>query len=377
MASRTRAATLTGALLLTTATLAAQSSLTAPGPAQDPQVLRWVERALAWCPGSSLEITEDERRVTASGSYRRVVVERSCDNPFLAGGSTLLIDEVTGTAWLGSVARLPLQQAGASPVGLRGFLESFLPEALLANLRMKVRLSWDPGPYRSGALIPFTLLVDTGYGEYPKPVAVSSDGDLLVIGSGMPLSADPVAHRARLLRDSGAVMWDHGGDDAKVDIVEFSDLECPACRSKWPLITAQLEKHGAALRHGMVSYPLTTIHPWSFRAAAATWCVAAQQPEQVVPFKELFYDLQKDMEVSLVTSTALDFVAGNGLDEEAFRACYLRSPSLARVHEQIALAHGLGVMSTPTYFVNGWLVQVPTEDWFSKMVSRLAAGQEP
>ena len=78
----------------------------------------------------------------------------------------------------------------------------------------------------------------------------------------------------------------------------------------------------------------------------------------MLPLKELFYSLQKDMEVSLVTTTSLDFIAGAGLDEEAFRACYLRPPSLSNVHAQIALAQDLGVMSTPTYFVNGWMVQV-------------------
>lgn len=377
MSSRMTAVVATWLVLAGFTASAAQSDPVPARPAQDPQVLRWTERAVAWCPGSSFEITEDERQVTPSGSYRRLVVERSCDNTFLAGGITLLIDEVTSTVWLGSVARLPIKEAGVNPAGLRGFIESFLPGALESRMRMKVRVSWDAGSAPAGALIPFTLLVDTGYGEYRKPVAVTSDGDLLVIGGAIPLAADPVAFRAKLLHDSGVVMWDHGSRDAKLEIVEFSDLECPACKGKWPLVTAQMERFQGDLRHGMVSYPLTGIHPWSFRAAAATWCVADQAAEQLVPFKELFYSLQRDMEVSLVTTTALDFVAGNGLDEEAFRACYLRSPSLTSVHAQIALAQDLGIMSTPTYVVNGWMVQAPTEDWFPGFLDQLAKDREP
>jgi len=69
-------------------------------------------------------------------------------------------------------------------------------------------------------------------------------------------------------------------------------------------------------------------------------------------------------------------VQGNDLDEERFNACYLRAPSLDAVHNQLALGQSLGVQATPTYFVNGWKVQVPGEDWFGSMVETLIAGNE-
>jgi protein-disulfide isomerase len=143
------------------------------------------------------------------------------------------------------------------------------------------------------------------------------------------------------------------------------------------MLKDELKEHGSALRHGMVSFPLTAIHPWAFRGASATWCVAEQRPDLLTSFKELFYSLQRDMEVSLVTPTAIDFVAGNGLDEDAFRACYLKGRSLDAVHGQIALAHRLGVNSTPTYFFNGWMVQVPDALWFPDFVNRLVGDGSP
>ena len=184
--------------------------------------------------------------------------------------------------------------------------------------------------------------------------------------------------RRQLFDASDAVIWDHeGADTATLQIVEFSDLECPACKGKWPLISEVLKANSGITRHGMVSFPLTSIHPWAFRASSASWCVAQQSAERLIAFKELFYDLQREMEVSLVTPTSVDFVAGQGLDETEFRSCYLRDVSLRAVHSQLALGHRVGVLATPTYFVNGWMVQVPTEDWFPDFVRRLAAGQEP
>jgi protein-disulfide isomerase len=346
---------------------------------QDPQVLRFVERTIPYHPDSSFRVLSDERNQTPSGSYRVVTVERTCPNKVLSGQPSVVIDEVTGLAYLGSTGRLPFRQTGTAPRSLRSFLEGFLPEALDRNMGMKVRVAWDvPDGLTSGAIIPFSMVVDTGYGEFVKPVAVTSDGDLLIMAGGMPIDGDPVAYRRALFEDSDFVIWDrNGGDHPGSEIVEFSDLECPACKGKWPLVQQVMQAHAGTLRHGMVSFPLTSIHPWAFRASAASWCVAEQSPEQLIPFKELFYDLQRDMEVSLVTPTSLDFVAGQGLDEAAFRGCYLRDQSLQAVHGQLALGHVVGVSATPTYFVGGWMVQMPEDEWFPEFVSRIVKGEEP
>jgi protein-disulfide isomerase len=346
---------------------------------QDPEVLRFVERSIPWYPGSVFQVVADETTSTPSGAYRIVRVKRTCDNKVLTGEPSVIIDTVTGLAYLGSVGELPFEQTGTSPRSLRPFLESFLPEVMQRNMNMKVRVSWDtPDGAAPGSIIPFELIVDTGYGVFPKPVAVTSDGRLLIMGAAMPLDGDPVALRRALFNDSEYVVWDHdGGGEAAVEIVEFSDLECPACKAKWPMIKGAMNTTSAGIRHGMVSFPLTAIHPWAFRASCATWCIGEQQRDQLIAFKELFYDLQRDMEVGLVTPTSKDFVVGNGLDETAFRTCYLKKDSLDAVHAQLALGHRVGVNATPTYFINGWMIQMPRDEWFGDLISRLARGEEP
>ena len=84
-----------------------------------------------------------------------------------------------------------------------------------------------------------------------------------------------------------------------------------------------------------------------------------------------------EMQVSEVTPTSIDFVAGNGLDETAFRSCYLRKPSLDAVHRQMSLGQVMAVRATPTYFVNGWLIQVPNDTWFPEFLETLLRGEEP
>ena len=366
------------ASVLVTGLLLHPSVVAGETPEPDPTALRFVQRALPYCPDSTFELTENTRYQTASGSYRVVTVERNCSSRSLTAKPTLIVDEVSSLAWFGSVGQLPFEKTGVEAGALRSFVESFLPEALLANMNLRVRVEWDAGPHTPGALIPFALAVTTGYGEFRRDAAVTSDGKYLVLGSSMPVQEDPVAFRRKLLSTNDLVMWDSTPEaEPTLEIVEFSDLECPACRAKWPLIKTEMEKHGSSIRHGMVSFPLTLIHPWAFRASCASWCVAEQDPTALIPLKETFYSLQREMEVSEVTPTAVDFIAGNGLDEEKFRACYLKDQSIEAVHAQMALAHRLNVHATPTYFVNGWMVQMPDESWFPDLMNRLLVGEDP
>jgi hypothetical protein len=252
--------------MMTLVTFAGAQDENAPEAA--PKVMRFVQRALAWYPNSEFQLVSNTRFQTPSGSYRFIEIARTCASRLLTGKPTMLVDENANTIWLGSVGELPpFQSAGAGPEALRAFLSNFLPEALNSSMGLKVEVEWDAGPRRPGALIPFYLRVDTGYGRYRRQAAVTGDGKYLVMASQMPLDEDPVAYRRRLLAESDRVVWDTvAGEKATVDMVEFSDLECPACKGKWPIINMVLAKNAGSVRHGMVSYPLTMIHPWAFRA---------------------------------------------------------------------------------------------------------------
>ena len=72
-------------------------------PEPDPTVLRFVQRALPWCPDSTFEMVENTRHQTPSGSYRVVTVERNSTSKALTAKPTVLVDEVSS-----SIGTLPL-----------------------------------------------------------------------------------------------------------------------------------------------------------------------------------------------------------------------------------------------------------------------------
>lgn len=346
-------------------------------PPQDAKLLRFVARALAWHQTSSFKILSDDKHMTPSGSFRLIQVERTGASQMLNGRTSLVVDEPGKAAWFGNVGRLPADNTRSSVDELQRYIEVFIPELLMKNMRMKVKVNWDVKKDGPSALLPFNLEVDTGYGSFQRPGAVTVDGQFVLLGAPLPFDQDPVAYRREKFEKSDTVMWDHGDDGVKVRIVELSDFECPACRVKWPLIKKQVEKHGKAVLHGMVNFPLQAIHPWAFRAASAAWCVSEMSPSHLPEFKETFYGLQNDMELSLVTPTSVDFVIGQGLDEDKFRECYLKPVSIDGVHDQMAFGNTMGISSTPSYFINGWMVLAPDFLSLDILVNALLAGEEP
>jgi protein-disulfide isomerase len=346
-------------------------------PKQDPQLLLFAERALPWYPDSIFSVKTDQSFHTPSGLIRLVTVERSCDNRSLSGERSLLIDEISSTAWLGAIGRLPDVSHGLGGNELKAFIERFIPEGLMQTQRLRSTIEWDGSYTKTGAVIPFKLEVSSGYGSYYKTAGVTADGRFFILGHPLPYDQDPVAYRRQLIADSRLVVWDHGSPSAQVEIVELSDFQCPGCRFKWDTIEEVLETYGGSVKHGMVSFPLTVIHPWSFRSACACWCVGQQDPEMIIDLKKLFYTLQREMTTSEVTATARDYVEGQGLSLESFNDCYLKPESIDAVHGQMELGHLLGVDATPTYFINGWKVQMPDKSWLAPMIERLIEGKEP
>ena len=354
--------------------------LGAGGPgkkAPESEAVRFARLLGAYYPGSTYELVEDSRHETPSGAYRLVRVDRKCESQFLSGPIAMLVDEGSGMAYPGSIGRMPKDHPTGSLEKIKAYVSDFVPGALEASLGIRSVVSWNEMPVRSGGVIPFVLKIETGYGQTSRPAAVTGDGEYLVLGSGIPWDADPRAWRREILDGSDLVLWDHPGKGAKVSIVEFSDFECPGCKRKWPVIKKALETFGGAVRHGMVNFPLTRIHPWAFRAAVAGWCVARQDPEALIGLKEQYYAMQRDMELSLVPQVAHDYLSGKGLDTAGFDACYLKPPAIDTVLRQMALGYRLNIDATPTYFVNGIRVQGPKEDWFLDLIQRVMAGENP
>ena len=84
---------LMGALVLIVAGAATARAQDSAAPEPDERTVRFVQRSIAWYPDSNFKLIENTRYQTPAGSYRVVVVERTCASRLLTGQPTVLVDE--------------------------------------------------------------------------------------------------------------------------------------------------------------------------------------------------------------------------------------------------------------------------------------------
>jgi protein-disulfide isomerase len=141
-----------------------------------------------------------------------------------------------------------------------------------------------------------------------------------------------------------------GPESAPVTLVEFSDLQCPFCRSVAPTLERLREAYGDRIRIVWKDFPLTQIHPQAFQAGEAAHC-AGEQGRFWEYHDRLFANQDR-----LLPDDLRAHAAGIGLDAAAFDACLAASTYAGRVQAGVTQGTSLGVSSTPTVYVNGRLI---------------------
>ncbi len=313
---------------------------------------RFASAYLPHRPSGVLEVRVDRNGLTPSGAYLVITVTRQLEGDRSADTLTLLVDPQRRTVAAGLVATLPQSGAPMTADRLPRYAEQELPLVLTEMLGARVRVRWPTVPERLSGVVPLTAELSTGYGWSKWPLSLSADGKYALLGATWPLARDPRAVRREVLA-SELVEWDPGHAGAPLQFIEFSDYECPACKRAWSTIKPVLAQFGDKLRHGMVGFPLVQSHPWAFRAAVAGRCIGALWPDRLLAFKDEMYRLQDTLSVETLDEAVFGFLVQQSLDEKAFRGCYLKDAAVDRVLAQLDLGQRIGVLATPSYFVNG------------------------
>ncbi len=163
-----------------------------------------------------------------------------------------------------------------------------------------------------------------------------------------------------------------GPPDAPITIIEFSDYECPYCRSWHAQVFKRLvQEYGNQVRFVYRDFPLSSIHPEAAPAAEAANC-ANEQGEFWAFHDRLFSNTELGQEIYL------QYAAEIGLDMEKFTACVESGRYSEEVQADFQYASNLGVRSTPTFFINGLpVVGAQPYDVFQEVIEKELAGEIP
>jgi protein-disulfide isomerase len=140
-----------------------------------------------------------------------------------------------------------------------------------------------------------------------------------------------------------------GPANAPIELVEFSDFQCPFCYRAHPTVKQVLNTYGGKIRFVYRNYPLPN-HPNARPAAEAAQC--ANEQGQFWPYHDrLFADQNKLGNDDLKASAA-----ALGLDAGKFNACFESHKYQTRVDADVQAANEAGVNGTPAFFINGRLL---------------------
>lgn len=197
-----------------------------------------------------------------------------------------------------------------------------------------------------------TITLDDGKETRKQSMFVSKNMRYLVEGSLFNLGGDPRADIVRLI--SLMDQPTQGPATAPVTLVEYSDLECPVCaRMQEELEHEIVPKYGDKLRVVFKEFPLVTIHEWALTAAIAAQCTYQLEPSKYADFRTEVYKNQAGVNAEHARDLLLHIAAEAGVGSTKLAGCVDSKSSLPRVEANIQEADALGVVQTPTIFVNG------------------------
>jgi protein-disulfide isomerase len=156
-----------------------------------------------------------------------------------------------------------------------------------------------------------------------------------------------------------------GGADAKVTIVEFSDFQCPFCQKGEKIIKDLKKKYGNKVKIAFKQFPLP-FHSNAKGAAEAALCAKSLGGNDKF---WLLHDVMFGNQDKLDKTSLLDAAVKLGLKKQDFEKCINSGKFTAKVESEMAEGKSVGVKSTPTFFVNGKIINGahPIET-FSKLI---------
>ena len=238
--------------------------------------------------------------------------------------------------------------ASASP--MQKDIEAYLRHLYAFGPDVKVSIAV---PKETGVegILEVSIHVIIGESKEDAKFYVSKDGKFLFRGDMSDMTKDPLAEARSLMQLKDAPSA--GDANAPVTLVEYSDFECPVCKSLHDALRALLPKYAGKVRVIFKDFPIEQIHPWARTAAIAGRCSYQQDPKAFWKMYDLIYDNQEIISAANAWTKMTDYAERSGLNAETFKTCMAGAEAGAAVDASRTNGLQVEVNSTPTVFVNG------------------------
>lgn len=241
-------------------------------------------------------------------------------------------------------------------------------------------------------------MLKTNKGSTAVPIAIVAAGLLIAaalyfaLGNKAQAPAAPAnggeePAAAVTVNVPGVQASDHilGNPDAEIVIIEYSDTECPFCKSHHESMHQVIDKYGADGKVAWVyrQLPLAQLHSKAPAEAQATECAASLGGNEAFwAFTDKVYS-ETPSNDGLDLSKLPDFAEEVGLDKAAFEACLASDTGkdVIEKHLQEALAATGGRIGTPHNVILFQGEQIPAAGYIpfeglDQMIGQMLTGGE-
>jgi len=273
---------------------------------------------------------------------------------------TLILGCTSGIAQTSTAAK-PADRAAAGGVNLPS--EATVDGFMMQTFGYESQVSWKissikPAPVPGLAQV--DVILATPQGQQLSRFYVTADGEHAVVGEIIPFGAKPF-DPARKTLEKGISGPSRGPKNAPVTIVEFGDLQCPACKAAQPAIEGLVAAEPNA-RFVFQNFPLE-MHNWAAKGAAYADCVGQASNDAFWKFVAKTYESQSDITAENADEKLTALADASGVKGADIAACASTPVAKAHVDSSLALGKAVNVGGTPTLFINGRIIgnvsQVP------------------
>ena len=325
----------------------------------------YAKNALPMCPGSTITMTPITDRPLPAGFVAYDVVVTATDAASCNTKKNLLYSPSSGQIVLGNVIPLP---ADPRPINARltDYASQVLKKEVVANVM--------PFPIPDGMKIA-TLTKQTEYGPMSYHVYVDASEQFMLVGLRGNINEKPGKTIVDAIDLSNAVR--RGNQKAKIEIIELSDFECPACGNAHKTIWPTIEKNLSKISFARLDLPLFEHHSWALPAALGARAIQQVSPSHYWDYVDYMFGNQETISKQPFDQALKNFVEDHDIDWAKVEKIYHSPAEQQAVIQQVERAFDNNINATPTFILNGHVLPFGPDGQYALDAIRKALGLGP
>lgn len=158
-----------------------------------------------------------------------------------------------------------------------------------------------------------------------------------------------------------------GNQDSEIKLVEYSDLECPACAAFQPALNTILAEYGDKISFEYKHFPLS-IHRNSIPAALAAEAAGLQG--KFFEYHDLLFANQQTWASSNnASANFIKYAQDLELDVPTFKRQMNSSVLRDKIKDEFNEGRELNVTGTPSFFLNGKKMEITSFEGFVQQIA--------